>query len=349
MSQDEHMSSRVEQLLQPEWQFIEDLVRERGAGRSVTAVRDCTGLSWGRLIEYAVRQKVLSVVTTWYATGTPIGGPTGRMAAFLMECHRLNCHAIDVHAMHALELAREFEAQGIAMVVTKGTTFHGSIYVVGERFAGSDVDLLVAPSNAKAAESTLRALGYCPGNYDSRSRLVELDRKSAIKYAMSPDHLVPHCRVGTGYPIQAVQVDVALSVTWHDAPWQVPTEEVLQYRGQTAVSSGVLPILGSPYDLIFTALHMYREANKPGTKFHLDLMKLLDVVLLADRCINSTQGSEAFIHEVARSALQEPVQWALSVCDEFFGTSFAPALLGEHHRPFEGPLQVRERLLASMA
>ena len=232
----------------------------------------------------------------------------------------------------AIRLTRRFEALDIRCVCTKGITFESTLYHASGGRQMHDIDLMIHPSSRQSALAALADLGYRAGNYDEETgTIVELDRREQLVYKLSPDHL-PHLQRLTGEPDQPfMDIDIANSLTWTRSEWQVPVEAALAEREWQPVpgrEGEKIPCFASPFQLIFTTLHLFREAwferNFDGIN-DVTLAKFGDVARLwaAHREAWETLGLPRLLEELQ---VAEPVLWVLEHLDRTFGTDTVRSL-----------------------
>lgn len=281
---------------------------------------------WDAIIVPAAEHKLLTALAYWQTELCAIGVSASMVHRLLWDIRHSNMKTIEVHAEHLVEVMGALAARGIKAIATKGATFHSYVYPFGERFAGSDVDLMIDPKDRDGAKETLHELGFLEGFFDRSTGMIDLPRREKLKFSVSPDHLPPHCRPTNSLPVSVVYVDVAFSLTWEGAPYSVPVAEALANGRRVSIGHCVYEGLAPPYDFLFAALHLFREARKLGAGRHLDWMKLMDVCLLAKKCIE-LGSSELLCELVKRHTLQEPISWVVASCDSVFGTCYLQSIV----------------------
>lgn len=232
------------------------------------------------------------------------------------------------HVTETVAITRRLAAAGLAVAVTKGVAAQATLYDHAGTRSFNDIDLMVLPAHRGQVADVLAELGYQQGKaYQHRTgKLVDIPRQESLAYRLYPDHL-PHLTRLTGDDaLPYVVVDVAFSLTWYTASWQVPTEDVLAEPVPLPVAGGELPVLEPRYDFLFLCLHLFREGWLAGTIATKDVR----LAQFADICRHwarlTCQRRAALAEVIDRHALHAPVAWVTGHTDQLFGTAITAAL-----------------------
>lgn len=308
----------------PEWSILERLCLDATSTSDQAALRAMVGradLRWGELMEQAVRHGMLPMLAhAVISLGMRFEIPR-QVFDLLVSALEVNRWRIAVFRQEAVRVVDALEGAGIRCVATKGITFESTLYGGNGTRPMSDIDFLIAPADRDAALTALRALGY-EETYDWTPR----GRQQAISYRLHPDHL-PKLSRATGDPfVGRLHVDVANSLTWSRSDYEVPVEVALEEAGRQEVPglAGVsLPCLSPMYQLVFTILHLFREAwMDKWLDYNSDvtLLKFGDVIRLC-RAHEGLLASGRFRRVIETLGIEKPTAWVLEHLDRTFGTA----------------------------
>jgi hypothetical protein len=317
-----------------EWRIL--VLACRGLDEAGTAVelRELfrhPGLDTGELLDQALRHRVLGLLVhtvetldLWAHMPANSGLP---LVVYLAANERRN----GLLAQDAQQVAGAIEGAGVPVAFTKGVVFHHTLYDhPGMRTMG-DIDLMIRPADVATTRRVMDELGYVIGEYDWRSHTIgALSAQRRMMYRLSPDHLPHFMRLRTEKEAPLSAVDIAYSVTWHGAQWQVSMDDVLGTRSRLSTAVGGarvdLPTLTGAWNFLFAVLHVFREAWFERT------IRTRDLTLgaLADICrLWLKHGGEVagpVCEAVDRYRLHDPVRWVTAHTDAVFGTGITSAL-----------------------
>jgi hypothetical protein len=310
------------QELQPAWQAL--LLAARGVATEERSLFDTLvtqeDFGWRDILEQAIHNKLMPnmAVALDPLKTAALGVPHRR---FWTDVLNVNRHKLQVQTKHVGELSRELRNAGVRVAFTKGTSLSGTVYAIGERWI-NDVDLMIGHQDQAKLTGVLAELGYHPGYYDRHSLTIRThSRKEQLQYAMSPDHLVTHVKPTGDALLPVITVDVAMSLTWTRSGLAIHTTQALSELDELplAIGGDTLPCMTPRYQLIFTALHLFREAWFQRWGHRVTLMGFADILRLWHR------HKPCYLKKQFRDVLHQgdvtlPVTWVLTHADDVFGT-----------------------------
>ncbi len=319
----------------PEWQILEALTTSPSARECaplLTRLFSDPDLSWGELLEQALRHQMLPMLASSVLQQETVEGLHHGVRDHLGTVLAANRHRLSLLRSEAVRVAGAFGAAGVDCVATKGIVFESTLYRGDGTRVLKDVDFMVAPKDRETASQVLAELGYEIGNYDwKRDAIVPLERRLYMEYRLYPDHLPRHVRRLDDPLVRHIYLDVANSLTWHGAPYQVPLEAALASRRMQPVPGhpgAVLPTFAPDYQFLFTVLHLLREAwidKWVDFGYDVTLMKFGDVLRLfqQDRDVLCTAS---FRRLLVDTGCDRPVSWVLAHLDRTFDSDCLTAL-----------------------
>lgn len=337
-----------DQSLGPEWMILELLARGIASSSEEALIRErltSENLSWGELIEQALRHKMLPMLAYQVTSADLRFEVPVPIYQHLESVLTWNRRQIEVFRREAVRVARALAAERIPFVVTKGISFESTVYGgLGTRYM-NDIDCMIAPADRDAAMKILEGIGYRPFFEWAKDA-----RREEISARLNPDHL-PKIACEVDEPgTRMVNLDVANSLTWHRSPFDVPVEEALQdpiIQPVPGIPGASLQVFQPIYQFLFTALHLFREAwLQKFVDFGNDvgLMKFGDVVRLVDQDRATLTDGKLF--EIMESHnVTHPVAWVLRSLDDTFQTRTVELLGLENY----GDEEVLSGLMSSKA
>lgn len=263
------------------------------------------------IFEYSIRNKLLPVINS-VLTENAFEFPA-RLAEAMHVLVRHEELRTQEHLQEAQRLGGLLEHSGIPYAIRKGPAL-ANLYKKHFHRPYEDVDLLVAPENAKAIQTLLAEDGYMPGAYSRHTETVKpLSRAAQLQYRLSPDHL-PHLhKLAPGKQLKAFMVDVAFTSGWHGDQFHCVTQAELD----RVVRGDGFYVLNEQDGFTNLALHLYRESYLPGTVLRSapSLRSYVDVFLY----FNALQQPEALWSSVHNEALQNILRQVIEVVGIVFG------------------------------
>lgn len=329
-------NSDPDRALGPEWDALELLCTGRAdeLPEALAGVLGRPDLSWGELIEQALRHQMLALLSFHVLALSDEHGlrVPGRVANHLAEVLDLNRWRLQVFRHEAARVADALRDLGVPFVGTKGITFESTIYGGQGTRTLKDIDFMIAPDAREAVSAALERLGYQPGDYDQATgTIVPLARRQELIYALNPDHLPRHARLATEPGVRYLYVDFANSLTWSKSRYEVPVDEALRHTVDlplAGVPSGTLPSFRPDFQFLFTVLHLFREAwHEQWLELEVDvsLMKFGDVIRLFS-AHRAELGQGRLADLLDGFGVAEPVAWVLEHTDRTFGTAMVAEL-----------------------
>jgi hypothetical protein len=317
-----------------EWTILELLARgivddpEREVARDLLS---SDTLDWGELLEQALRHKMLPMLAHHIISSDLRFDVPMSIYHHLESALDWNRCQIDVFRRETVRVAQGLAGRGIQFVVTKGMTFESTLYgSLGTRHM-NDIDFMIAPRDREAVMSAMQELGFRPFFEWAKDA-----RREEISSRLNPDHLPKLMRTIDQPGTRTIHIDVANSLTWTKSPFDVPVEEALEDPVEQPVPG--MPGVGVPcfrpvYQLLFTVLHLFREAwLQKFVDFGSDvgLMKFGDVIRLVDQDREELTDGE-LLRIMETHNVTHPVAWVLRHLDETFHTDMLELLGLEKH------------------
>ncbi|MFI7131031.1 nucleotidyltransferase family protein [Nonomuraea sp. NPDC050153] len=155
----------------------------------------------------------------------------------------------------------------------------------------ADLDLLVAPADAKHLAEILRQHGYAQGRLSADGReVVPFRRATRAFWRLNINNELPFVKVSDRLEVEVFSVDICLSVFQHKRDRGV-TQELLDRRRQARLCGQDTYALSPDDQFIDLCLHFHKEA----TSLHyieagadLQVLKFLDIALSAARLTPSS-------------------------------------------------------------
>ncbi len=305
------------------WSIVKGLAFGSSTDRELVGLLHSAELDWAQVLNLVLRHRQTAALADLLVRHrADLSIPGGIWDSMLLAREGM-ARRLALFGTHLEELVEALSSASIPFAVTKGTSFHGILYAPGVRHQG-DIDLMIAPASREAVRTLLSTLGYVEGRVNQSTRAVEpLSRRERILYALSPDHLPTHNRLTRESGVPAIEVDVANSFTWHGAEFEVDVEEALSHRHFVEVDcfrKVRVPSLDPHYQVLFTCLHLFREAWFERWENDVNLMKFGDVLRLL-RASQSEFAGGSLETLVRRLRVERPVAWVLEHLDRVAGTN----------------------------
>lgn len=322
--------------LGPEWAILELLClgltspAEKSSFEELIMSRE---LSWGELLEQAIRHKILPLLA-YHTTSSTFEELIPRFVwRHLHETLRFNRYKTIVFRREAARLIEALQQQDVVFVNTKGIVFESCIYGGnGSRNLDLDIDFMILPKYRDTVCDIVDKLGYELADYDWASNKTKPhSRKDLMIFKLNPDHLPAFTLLTGDTLVPGIQVDFANSLTWARSPYEVPIEIALENRcfqpipGHTHIQ---MPSFTPEFQFVFTVLHLFREAwfeRWVNAEQDVNLLKFGDVIRLW-RTYESNLKSGKFIGMLQKFEIVEPILWVLEHLDRTLGTVIVDSL-----------------------
>ncbi|GAA1329934.1 nucleotidyltransferase family protein [Saccharothrix algeriensis] len=300
------------------------------------------GVDWDQAVQAALKHRLVPRLADFLIRSGRLSAVPKQLRRVLVQALHDNRYKTSLASREAARVVAALVAEGVVVACTKGITFQSTLYggFGGRTF--DDIDLMVHEESRGKVSEVLQGLGYLPNmahDLDT-DRLVPRDRREVAMYRVYPDHLPHFMRPLTGQAVPYFVVDVCFNITWYGAKWQVPMGEVLAELGRVRVPvviDGVegaveLPALTTPYDFVFTAMHLFREGWFERTEAfeHLRLGQFADL-LRQWRRLGPADGA-ALTEVIRRHEIGPPIAWACHHVDQVFTSSITEGLGLEEFR-----------------
>jgi len=284
----------------------------------------------GKLLEQAMRQKMAYFLAAYVESRDVPAFREPALRESLGTLLSANRYRTAFLREEAARVADALRRRNVTFACTKGIIFESALYHSDGSRAMRDIDFMIRPEDRPTAVAVMSELGFRAGRYNSRTREIELDRRTELLYRLNPDHLPHFSRLTDNVILPCVMVDFANSFTWTNSPWQIPMDRCLADLREHSMPnrSFVLPRLAAPFELLFTVLHVFREAwlqQTEGAGLEVDLVRFADVL----HCFTTQQAElegGKFRELVEEFALDQPVVWVLEHLDRTLGTDIVSRL-----------------------
>ncbi|MFJ2867673.1 nucleotidyltransferase family protein [Kitasatospora sp. NPDC087314] len=282
----------------------------------------------GRLIERALRHKLGAALADYvHRHGLRRSFPV-QLRVPLLSFLQTARHRATVLTAEAARVSEVVAEAGIAAAWTKGVVAQERLYDGRGVRQFNDMDLMIRPEDRDRLSATLLDAGFTAEQvWDSVSgRLLPRSRTELRIYKLSPDHLPHFHRIGPDPVVPVFVLDVANSLTWHGADWQVPMDAVLAGRRSLTVGGVSLPALSAAHSFLFVCLHLFREGwvDRFARLKGANLSQVAEVLREWRRLDADERAS--VVELVAAHRLARPVAWACGHTDRIFGTSLTEEL-----------------------
>ena len=313
-----------------EWELLKRICvrhpeRESDAGSLRAAMAE---ISWGELIEQAIRHKVMPLLARELLQAAPESIPP-QIRLQLRSVLAANTYRTRVLQQAVDEVQRAFDTHDLRACPVKGAVFAQTIYAgTGTRFM-NDIDFMVQPADLAKAGTVLERCGFIVGEFEPDSVSLRLySRREMVFYQLNPDHLPIMTRLTGDLIVPAVRVDIACNLTWDAAPWQLPAELSLAKLDSVAVAgNGRIRCMSPGYQFAHTALHLFREAwleRWLETGQDVNLAKFTDLYRLWYRYRGQLRTDLAEM--LGSSNIGEPLAWVATHADRAFSSNLLQEL-----------------------
>lgn len=293
---------------------------EGRAGEIEAILRGGDEIDWDHLLECATRHKVVSLcfhnlrphIDRMLNEGSISEGCVSYMREQYEKVERRNAEGL----AQVARMGRGLDEQGIKFVLLKGLTLAQTVYsphAALRRFG--DIDILVAPEDARAATAVFRTLGYVQGTYNR-----ERDTIIAFPKRMLEDTNRLH--MPTFVKKDYLNVDVHTRLEVPSSPFELPTHDMFS-RAQSLYLTPDLRVMALSVEdgLLHLCVHLSTEAQLyyPNIQRGIDLqlIKFCDIrgyILYYRDRLDWTKAE----HLVHAYGLQDPVFYALYHCNTLY-------------------------------
>lgn len=289
---------------------------------------------WGRLIDLALRHRVLQLIAWNFDRYTL--GPISQSHHFLMRA------AYSGNSLRNLALSRELRQvlaklnqRNIHVVLRKGAALAHLVYSdPGIRYM-NDTDFFVPESSLGPFTEVMAELGYIQGTDSPDRRTISpLARDAEVQWKLQIGSLPPFLRTTSEPYLDIFYIDVRRKLMEPASGKSVPTEELIERSEQAVVASEPAWILSPEDFLIDLAVHIHRESDMLqaiAASKDLCIYRFVDVVEFC-RHAGTRLDPKRLADRVRRYNIQKEVYYGLHFTNVYFGGVIAPQLL-EATRP----------------
>jgi hypothetical protein len=317
----------------PEWELVEAVCQVFARRADPEALEErlrSPELSWGIVVGHLLTHKLSALAASVLLSGSGRQAVPKRFRQFLRETWTFNGHRQAAFHQAASAILERCAAAGVPLAARKGLALEYGPYGGRGARVFFDLDFLTMPEAATGLTQVLAGLDYVMGEYDSGTgAIVQLDRKTVLRYRLNPDHLPRYVRSVPDPLVGHMEVDVATSLTWTRSGYDVPLGEAFaSIRDVGGPRAARLPVLATPFQFLDVVMHLFREAFVESTLQDgnpITLSAFLDVLLLWDQLARE-DGVRAVRALMTDGGLERPVAWVLHHLDHLFGGGTATAL-----------------------
>jgi hypothetical protein len=257
----------------------------------------------------------LTEMDLWLITPEPV-------REILTELKRNSDHRASIFTSVAAEVVLALEREGIAVAVRKGLITRHLLYSARSVRGFDDIDLLVQPEAARAAEAVLGGLGFRPGRLNRRSeQIARLSNEEIRRIHSNSDHLINYARPTGDRAVPAVPVDVALSFTWANSEYRMDVGKALDARRMFDAEGTGLPRLDDQHMFVDCLMHLFRDAFlETGIRRGDDitLIKFVEVALFVRKIGTNPEDLVRTRELFELHNLQSAIAWVLAHTDSLF-------------------------------
>ncbi len=314
--------------LSQEWLILEQCALLLNPGASSTTLSELLSeqtLHWGEIIQQALRHNMLPLLAYVIQRNDLTKKVPHEFRDLLSVALSMNRHELTIGYREIARIVEAFEQQSIVFAVTKGYTFDSTLYNSAKVRKVNDIDLLVLPADKKKVFAALKDLGYKAGYFDDRSKsIVDMPEATMKLYAMVAE-FAPEFVIKIPDPlVQSMCVDMTCSLTWFNSSFKIATSDALEERIWLAIPGheGVkMPCLNLEYQIIYTALHLFKEAwvEMYGIKDGNDvsLSRFMDILYLIT-CNKESIKTSHLQAIMAKNTLTLPILWVFKHTERVF-------------------------------
>lgn len=293
---------------------------EGRAGEIGSILRDSDEIDWDHLLECATRHRVVPLcfhslrphLDRMLGEGSISEDCVSRMREQYKAVERMNAEAL----AQVARIGRELDEYGIKFVLLKGLTLAQTVYSLHpalRRFG--DIDILVAPEDARVATAAFNNLGYVQGTYNRK-------RDTIIAFPRRILEDTNRLHMPTFVKKDCLSVDVHTRLEVPSSTFELPTHDML-YRAQLLHLTPDLRVLALSVEdgLLHLCVHLSTEAQLYYPNIHrgkdLQLIKFCDIHGYV-RYHREQIDWEKAGHLVNAYGLHDPVFYALYLCNTLY-------------------------------
>lgn len=319
-----------------EWLILEQCAMQlysESPGQLLMELLSEKTIHWGELIQQALRHNMLPLMAWVLCRDNLIKKVPHEFQDLLLTARLINRHVLTLGYAEIAKIVEAFDKQSVVFAVTKGYTFDSTIYNSENIRKVNDIDLLLLPTDKNRAFAILESLGYKAGYFDNiNDTIVDMPETTMKFYSMTAG-FAPEFVIQIPDPvIKSMYVDMTSSLTWFNSSFKISTEAALKERVRLDIPGheGIaMPCLNLEYQIIYTALHLFKEAwvEMYGIKDGNDvtLSKFMDILYLLT-CKKDRVKNGPLKSIVTKNDITQPILWVFKHTERVFGVSLCEEL-----------------------
>lgn len=294
-------------------------------------LQGCGRIDWDHLLECAMWHKIVSLcfhglrphIDRMIDQNLIPESCVSLMKQHYRKVELLNAVALD----QVFYIGQEFDKQGIKFILLKGLTLAQTVYSQHIALRGfGDIDILVAPDDARAVAAVLNNLHYVQGTYNRERDTIIAFPKRMLE---DTDRLHLHPFIKKGF----LEIEVHTRLEVLSSPFELPTCDMLS-RAQYLNLTPELRVLGLSVEdgLLYLCVHLSREARLYYPHIQgandLRLIKFCDIhgyILYHRERIDWAKMERL----VGTYGLQDPVFYSLYYCNTLYPMEEAERFLSK--------------------
>ena len=301
------------------------------AGEIESILRGGDAIDWDYLLEYATRHRVVTLcfhslrphLDRMLGEGSISTACVSHMQKQYEEVAQVNAEALTQVA----RMGRGLDEQGIKFVLLKGLTLAQTVYSLHtalRRFG--DIDILIAPEDARAATAVFNNLGYVQGTYNR-------ERDTIIAFPKRVLEDTNRLHMPTFVKRDCLSVDVHTRLEVPSSPFELPTHDMISRAQPLNLTTDLRVMALSVEDgLLHLCVHLSTEAQLyyPNIQWGIDLqlLKFCDIhgyIRYHQERID-WEKAKCLVHTYG---LQDPVFYALHHCNTLYPMAEVERFLSE--------------------
>lgn len=324
------MKKEIEQF-SAEWVFLENCICRFGEEEGMAVLGDLLShseMDWGEVLLQGARHNLLPLIAYSLNDNALSNKVPPEVLRLLWHSLLHNRRALQIGYDEAATITKLFEAESIPFVITKGYVFDSLLYRSTGIRQTNDLDMILSPKDKFRAAGLLQQAGYIPGYFDpGKNVLVEADERAKKFFHAVAEYAPEFVRRLPDPVVQAVYVDINFSLTWFNSPYRVSLDQALQQAIRMEIPGhyATIPVLSPEYQIIYTALHLFKEAwvESFGIKDGNDvnLTKFMDMYFLLSQQFDHVNLAN-FHALLDEHQLWKPLQWVIAHTERVFGSPF---------------------------
>jgi hypothetical protein len=255
-------NDRTDRYMTPEAELVLQLCRPRPADAQLERAEHLLkgDLDWGRIVDHAVRHRVLPAV--WTHTIRMAADRIDQMHDHLARAVMLyNAERADATRREFAALRAVFTERGLPFLPRKGIYLAWHVYPDPSWRYMSDIDLIVRRADSGRLKEAMKELGYIQGNVVGDGRRVEPLARRVEAFWMVHTSSLPAFRRPVGGPASRFfDVDLRHHILEPAAGKTFDIDEWFDRGREEWLLGGVTRIMSRADFFLDLCVHLYREA-----------------------------------------------------------------------------------------